>query len=174
MDFEFLYWIILGLIYLMVKSLRKRRQQPQEHDEFQPTTEEVLEEEETLPAWLESLVKGEDDTLQPEQPVGKKRQATIREDLAAYDEDLAEPVMETEIPLEVISEPQEKPKSLRSKIRSKAPGGGVQKGRVQRALDMREIRDVVARRKKLRQLIVYKEILGPPRALRSLRTGRQF
>jgi len=39
---------------------------------------------------------------------------------------------------------------------------------------MREIRDVVARRKKLRQLIVYKEILGPPRALRSLRTGRQF
>ena len=171
MDFEFLYWIILGLIYLMVKSLRKRRQ-PQEHDEFQPTTEEVLEEEETLPAWLESLVKGEDDTSQPEQPVGKKRQATIREDLAAYDEDLAEPVMETEIPLEVISEPQEKLKNLRSKIRSKA--GGVQKGRVQRALDMREIRDLVARRKKLRQLIVYKEILGPPRALRSLRTGRQF
>ena len=94
--------------------------------------------------------------------------------MAAYDEDLAEPVMETEIPLEVISEPQEKPKSLRSKIRSKAPGSGVQKGRVQRALDMREIRDLVARRKKLRQLIVYKEILGPPRALRSLRTGRQF
>jgi hypothetical protein len=106
--------------------------------------------------------------------VGKKRQATIREDLAAYDEDLAEPVMETEIPLEVISEPQEKLKSLRSKIRSKAPAGGVQKGRVQRALDMHEIRDMVARRKKLRQLIVYKEILGPPRALRSLRTGRQF
>ncbi len=58
MDFEFLYWIILGLIYLMVKSLRKRRQQPQEQDEFQPTTEEVLAEVEILPAWLESLVKG--------------------------------------------------------------------------------------------------------------------
>ncbi len=174
---EIIYWVVLGLIYLLVKRLRKGRQQPQRRTgrEVHPRAEEVQEEEETLPSWLETFIRGEEkEELQPEPPERKKRQATLREDLAAFDEALAEPVMETEFPVEVIPEPQVRLSDIFARGRSKAPAGGVQKGRMQRALDMHEIREVVASRKKLRQLIIYREILGPPIALRFLRIRRQF
>jgi len=174
---EIIYWVVLGLIYLLVKRLRKGRQQPQRRTdrEVLPGAEEVQEEEETLPSWLETFIRGEDkEDLQPEPPERKKRQATLREELAAFDEALAEPVMETETPVEVIPEPQVKLSDILARRRSRAPAGGVQKGRMRRVHDMHEIREVFASRKKLRQLIIYREIIGPPRALRPLRTGKRF
>lgn len=163
----------------MVKRLRSRQQQPRPRRSSRSSsqTEEVQGEEE-LPSWLEKLVLSEEedeDSLLSELFSQEKQRTTMREELAAFDESLVEPAVDIDSSAQTVSKPLEDPEDMRSQVRPQVVSlTKNQREQKRRALLLPEIREMVDDREKLRQLIFYREVLGPPRALNPFRTGRHF
>ena len=142
-------WIILILFYLVSALLRKRRRVPQTEEKRVPGPQSFTSEEderEVLPSWLKEALGFEEETAEQE---------VRREEL----QQIIEPETEEEIPLEPGIRTKAEPEVREfSEKRDWTP----QKVRLGKGA--KEIRWMLKEKESLKNVIVVKEILGPPRA----------
>ena len=180
------YWIIIIVIYLLSLWIRKRirRRTPSEFKEHPPSAQEGrrVKEAKGLPEWAklmgfvdlsEEEVK-EPKEMEPEEEIPKSR--TLKEEIEVFDEltTYAEPVTEAEttepemkVPDLVSEEEIEKTLSIYKKPKWVLPEVRVQ-------IHIGRFGDLIYDVDSLRDLIVLREILGPPRAIQRYRSRSHF
>ena len=142
-------WIILILFYLVTALLRKRRRAPQTEEKRVTGPQSFTSEEderEVLPKWLKEALGFEKETAGMNAGIEELQQIIEQE-------------VEEEIPLESVIRTKTEPEVREfSEKKDWAP----QKVRLGKSA--KEIRWMIKEKDSLKNVIVLKEILGPPRA----------
>ena len=169
---DFSYWIILLVVYLLYQWIKRRASRRFAEPTQTPPGEKKREDDRGLPGWLKEL-----GFVDPgEEEAGEAAEIEPEEEIEAFDEEVAyaEPVAEIspvqpgiEVPDLVSKEKARVVSSLRKKPEWISP-------EVSELVRENRFGNLVYDVGSLRDLIVLREILGPPRAIQRYRSRTRF